>query len=322
MTSALIIRPSSLGDIVHALPVVHDLTQHFPGIAIDWVAEQPFAGLVALNSGVRRVIPVALRRWRHRLLARETWREFAAFRRELARERYTAVIDMQEQVKGALIARLARGPVHGPDRASIREPVATLAYRHAHRVDPAQHLIDRCRALAGAAFGFVPQGAPRFGLAPPALDTGPDGRFAVFLHSTSRADKLWPDSHWRELIAHVTRAGIRVELPWGTRDEAARSATLAAGVDGALVPLQRTLPQMAALLARAEFVCGVDTGLVHLAAALGVPTIALFISTDPRLAGVERASARARDLGDANRIPTPGEVIAALGELMRATPTC
>lgn len=322
MTSALVIRPSSLGDIVHALPVVHDLTQHFPGIAIDWVAEQPFAGLVSLNSSVRRVIPVALRRWRHRLLARETWREFAVFRRELARERYTAVIDMQEQVKGALIARLARGPVHGPDRRSIREPVATLAYRHAHRVDPAQHLIDRCRALVGAAFGFVPQGAPRFGLAPPPLDAVLDGRFAVFLHSTSRTDKLWPESHWRELIAHVTGAGVRVELPWGSRDEAARSARLAAGIDGALVPLQRSLPQMAALLDRAEFVCGVDTGLVHLAAALGVPTIALFISTDPRLAGVERASARARDLGAANRMPTPGEAIAALGELMRAAPRC
>jgi lipopolysaccharide heptosyltransferase I len=322
MTSALIIRPSSLGDIVHALPVVHDLTQHFPGIAIDWVAEQPFAGLIALNSGVRRVIPVALRRWRHRLFARETWREFAAFRHELAWERYTAVIDMQEQVKGALIARLARGPVHGPDRASIREPVATLAYRHAHRVDPAQHLIDRCRTLAGAAFGFVPEGSPRFGLAAPVLDARPEGRFAVFLHSTSRADKLWPENHWRELIAHVTGAGVSVELPWGSREEAMRSATLASGIDGAQVPLKRSLPQMAALLARADFVCGVDTGLVHLAAALGVPTIALFLATDPRLAGVERASTRARDLGDAGRVPTPAEVIATLGELMRGAPGC
>jgi hypothetical protein len=126
MTSALIIRPSSLGDIVHAMPIVHDLRRHHPGIVIDWVSEEPFAGLIGLNRGVRRVIPVALRRWRHHLLSRATWREFAVFRRQLGSNRYTAVIDLQEQVKGALLAWLAHGPVHGPDRASIREPLPPL----------------------------------------------------------------------------------------------------------------------------------------------------------------------------------------------------
>ena len=129
MNRALIIRPSSLGDIVHALPIVHDLHCHRPGLAIDWVAEEPFAALVALNHGVRQVIPIALRRWRRRILAGSTWREIRAFRRDLGRERYDAVLDLQEQVKGAAIAWLASGPVHGPDRHSIREPAATLAYR-------------------------------------------------------------------------------------------------------------------------------------------------------------------------------------------------
>ncbi len=322
MTSALIVRPSSLGDIVHALPIVHDLSRHSPGIAIDWVAEEPFAGLVGLNSGVRRVIPVALRRWRHQLGKRATWREFATFRRLLTAERYTAVIDLQEQVKGAFIAWLARGPVHGPDRASIREPAATLAYRHAHRVDPEQHLIDRCRALAGGAFGYVPDGAPRFGLVAPPLRDGPARRYAVFLHATSRADKLWPDTYWRALIERVARGGISVVLPWGSQEEAARSSSLAAHIEGALVPRHRSLPELAALLARADVVCGVDTGLVHLAAALGVPTIALFVATDPHLAGVGRASTRARDLGGIGEIPLPDDVIATVGELMRAAPSC
>src|SRR5450631_1255634 len=167
MTSALIIRPSSLGDIVHAMPIVHDLWQHHPGIVIDWVAEEPFAGLIALNRGVRRVVPVALRRWRHHLLSRATWREFAVFRRQLSSYRYTAVIDLQEQVKGALLAWLAQGPVHGPDRASIREPVASFFYQHRYRIDPNQHLIDRCRQLAARAFGYVADGPPRFDLAAP-----------------------------------------------------------------------------------------------------------------------------------------------------------
>ncbi|MEP6942899.1 MAG: lipopolysaccharide heptosyltransferase I [Betaproteobacteria bacterium] len=322
MQSALIIRPSSLGDIVHALPVVHDLARHCADIAVDWVAEESFVGLVALNPRVRRVIPVALRRWRRRPLARATWRELGTFRRELAAERYTAVIDFQEQVKGALIASMARGPTHGPDRASIREPAATLAYRYTHRIDPAQHLIDRCRALAGAAFGYAPDGAPQFGLVvPPPIDA-PEGRYAVFLHASSRDDKLWPETHWRALLQHVTRAGVRVVLPWGTHEEAVRSAVLAVGIDGALVPLHRSIARLAALLSRAEFVCGVDTGLVHLAAALGVPTLALFSSTEPRLAGVGRASASGRDLGGVGFVATPAQVIEALGALMREAPAC
>lgn len=322
MTSALIIRPSSLGDIVHAMPVVHDLLLHDPGIAIDWVAEEPFAGLIALNRGVRRVIPVALRRWRHHLLSRATWREFAAFRRQLASDRYTAVIDLQEQVKGALLAWLARGPVHGPDRASIREPAATLAYRRRHRVDPAQHLIDRCRQLAGAAFGYEPEGPPHFDLVPPPLHDAPTARYVVFLHATSRVDKLWPELHWKHLIGHFTTAGFTVVLPWGSAVEASRSTSLAAGVTDAIVPPHRSLPKLAALLAHAELVCGVDTGLTHLAAALNVPTISVFVATDPLLAGVERASVRARDLGGIGVVPTPAEVIAAAAELMRDTPGC
>jgi heptosyltransferase-1 len=320
MTSALIIRPSSLGDIVHAMPIVHDLRRHHPGIVIDWVSEEPFAGLIGLNRGVRRVIPVALRRWRHHLLSRATWREFAVFRRQLGNYRYTAVIDLQEQVKGALLAWLAHGPVHGPDRASIREPAATIAYRRRHRVDPRQHLIDRCRQLAGASFGYEPEGPPHFDLVPPPLHDAPSSRYVVFLHATSRADKLWPEPHWKQLIGHFTAAGFAVVLPWGSTDEAARSTALGAGITDALVPQHRSLPKLAALLAHAELVCGVDTGLTHLAAALNVPTISLFVATDPRLAGVARASARASDLGGIGVVPTPTEVVAAAATLMRGAP--
>lgn len=167
MNSVLVVRPSSLGDIVHALSIVADIREHRPELAVDWVAEDAFAPLVSLARGVRRVIPVALRRWRHHPLAAATWREAAAFRRELRRDEYEAVLDLQEQVKGAYLSWLARGPRHGPDRASIREPVATLLHQHHHAIDPDQHLIDRCRQLAAGALGYTPLGAPRFGLEPP-----------------------------------------------------------------------------------------------------------------------------------------------------------
>jgi len=320
--SALIIRPSSLGDVVHAMPIVHDLHEHCPGMTIDWVAEESFAALVRLNKGVRRVIPIALRRWRHHALARSTWREWAAFRRELEHERYDAVIDLQEQLKGALIAWLARGPVHGPDRRSVREPIVTLLYAHRHRIDPATHLIDRCRRLAGRALGYEPSGAPRFGLEAPPQDGAPDSPYAVFVHATSRDDKLWPEAHWKALLEHSASAGFTVVLPWGSAEEQARSERIGQGVSPSVIPLRRSLPELASLLARAVWVVGVDTGLTHLAAALGTPTVAIFTVTDPQLAGVARATASARDLGGMGNVPTLAEVIAALGPLVRAVPSC
>ena len=318
MSRVLIIRPSSLGDIVHALPIVHDLHRHHADVEIDWVVEEPFVGLVGMNRGVRRVIAIALRRWRRGVLARSTWREMRTFRRELAREHYDAVIDFQEQVKGALIAWFARGPVHGPDRASVREPAATLFYRHSYRINPQQHLIDRCRQLAGKALGYVPGGPPRFDLRPPTLQDSPRAPYAVLVHATSRADKLWPESRWSALLEHIARLGLTVVLPWGNAEEAARSARLAANVPEAIVPSRQELPELAALLAGAALVIGVDTGLTHLAAALGTPTVALFVATDSRLAGVGHAGGHARDLGGLGEIPTMEQVTAAMRELLAA----
>jgi heptosyltransferase-1 len=315
MSRVLIIRPSSLGDIVHALPIVHDLHLHHAGVEIDWVIEEPFVGLVGMNRGVRRVIAIALRRWRRGVLAGSTWREMRTFRRELAREHYDAVIDFQEQVKGALIGWLARGPVHGPDRASVREPAATLFYRHSYPINPQQHLIDRCRQLAGKALGYVPGGPPRFDLRPPTLQDSPRSAYAVLVHATSRDDKLWAESHWSALLEHVAQLGLAVVLPWGNAEEAARSARLAADIPEAIVPSRHELPELAALLAGAAMVVGVDTGLTHLAAALGTPTVALFTATDPRLAGVAHAGGHARDLGGLGEIPTVEQVIGAVREL-------
>ena len=320
--SVLVVRPSSLGDIVHALPLVHDLRAHHPGAAIDWVAEESFVDLVGMNRGVRRVIPIALRRWRHALLERSTWREFARFRRDVAAVRYDAVLDLQEQVKGALVAALARGPVHGPDRRSVREPIVTALYRHRHRVDPEQHLIDRCRRLAGAAFGYEPRGAPHFDLAPPLEGDPPDAPYAVFLHATSRRDKRWPEAHWRSLAEHVVNAGFAVVLPWGAAEEKLASERIARDTARCVVPpARRSLPELASLLARAVWVVGVDTGLTHLAAALGTPTVAIFTATDARLAGVARASPVARDLGGVGIVPRPEQVIAATAPLLRTVPS-
>jgi len=324
VTAVLVIRPSSLGDVVHALAIVADVRTHRPDLAIDWVAEEAFAPLVALDPGVRRTIPVALRRWRRALFAAATWREFAVFRAALREERYAAVIDLQEQLKGAALAALARGVRHGPRARESREPLADWWHDIRHPVPRRQHFQDRCRQLVAAALGYTAAGPPRFGLVPPPLprSAAPAGPYAMLVHGTSRSDKLWPEAHWRALAAALGGSGIAALLPWGSDAERARSERIAAGIATARVLPQLGLPEQASLLRGAEIVVGVDTGLVHLAAALQTPTVALFVATDPAQAGIAGTGARSRDLGGAGQAPTPEDVGATVGALLRDAPRC
>jgi heptosyltransferase-1 len=321
MSGVLVVRPSSLGDIVHTLALVADLRTHDPALPIDWVAEESFVPLVQLDPRIRRVVPVAFRRWRATPLSPATWREFAVFRRALRAERYDAILDLQEQVKGALVARLARGRRHGFDRHSIREPLAAWLDDVHHRIARDQHFIDKGRAVAAAALGYQASGQPRWQFTPqakvPALPAAP---YSLVFHGTSRDDKLWPEERWRALLAHFESAGLTTLLPWGTAAEEARSRRLCAGAPRAIVPPRQSLPELATLARQAEMVVGVDTGLTHLSAAMGTPTVAIFTTTDATLAGVARAGPHAVDVGGNGMAPAHSDVIAAIGRVMRAAP--
>jgi heptosyltransferase-1 len=322
-SAILVVRPSSLGDVVHALSLVTDVADAHPGMAIDWVAEEAFVELPALSPHVRRVIPLALRRWRHAPLAAATWREIAAFRRDVAREAYDAILDLQEQVKGGVVACMARGTRHGFNRASIREPIATLFDDVHHAVPRGQHFAQRCRMLAAAALGHRCASPPRWMLRAPEPGHAPADRPAIVaLHSTSRESKLWPEERWRRLLGAFADGGFATVLPWGSAAERERSERLADGIAHAVVPPRQTLSALAALIAHAELAVGVDTGLTHLAAALGTPTVAIFTETDPAGAGVAIAGTHARDLGGNGVVPSLADVQAAAGALLRATPRC
>ena len=319
----LIVRPSSLGDIVYALAVVSDIRRERPGVAIDWVAEPGFVSLIAMCPDVRHVIAFGLRGWRRAPLAAATWNGMRMFRHALRATRYTAILDLQEQVKGALIARLARGVRHGFDRTSIREPLATLGDDIHHAIPRNLHFVDRCRRLAGAALGFATDAPPRWNLRPPDRAPAlPERPYVIALHATSRDDKLWPEAHWRAVLEACDRAGYAIVLPWGSPAEEARSRRLADAIAGAIVPPFLSLPEVAALLARATLAIGVDTGFTHLAAALGTPTIALFSVTDRERHGVSCAGDHATDLGDAGRPASPDDVLAAAGRHLRQVPCC
>jgi heptosyltransferase-1 len=253
----------------------------------------------------------------------KAWREFGAFRRALRHETYTAILDLQEQVKGAVVARIARGVRHGFDRHSIREPLSTLFDDLHHRIARDQHFIDKARALAAAALGYTVSGPPRWQFAPPETTAAmPAGPYALVFHATSRDDKLWPEDRWRAVLARFASAGIVSLLPWGSGPERERSERLAAGAATAIVPPKQTLAELATLALHAETVVGVDTGLTHLSAALGTPTVGVFTTTDAALAGVARTGSHAIDVGGNGTAPTFDDVAAALGRVMRGAPRC
>lgn len=287
MTSVLFIKTSSLGDVVHHLPVIADLRRHLPTAHVGWVVEEAFAPLVRLHPGVDEVIPVAWRRWRHALASPMTWREIGASARRLRERHYDVVVDSQGLVRTAAMTFLARGRRHGYDRASVRERPAVFAYQDRHAVSRDRHAIARNRALAGLALGYEPREAIDYGLeiAPPlaAVDDAVDGRYAVLLHATARAEKQWPEQHWIALGQTLAGRGLRSVLPWGNPAERERSVRMAAAIPNAYVPEKRPLDEVARLLAGASIVIGVDTGLVHVAAALAVPLVAIFVASAPEL---------------------------------------
>lgn len=320
MPRILFVKTSSLGDIVHNCPAVSDVARHVPDAAIDWVVEESFAEVAELHACVRRVIRIALRRWRRAPLAPGTWSEARAFGEALRAERYDVIVDSQGLLKSALVAALARGRRHGPDRASAREPLAARFYDVAHAVPAVLHAIERNRRLAGAALGYVPGPDWHFGLridadASPGPRLPASSEYALLLTMTSRNDKLWPEERWRFLGGWLLERGIACALPWGSDEERSRCQRIAAAIPGALVPQRMSLAGLARLARGARVAVGVDTGLTHLAAALGIPAVGLYCASSPALTGL-RGGDRALNLGDAANPPEVTEVQAALAGLL------
>ena len=285
----LIVKTSSMGDVLHTLPALTDAQRAIPGIQFDWVVEEGFAQIPSWHSAVERVIPVAIRRWRKAWFSAPIKAERKAFRDAVRLQQYDAIIDAKGLVKSAaLVTRLGRGIKHGMDWSTAREPLASLFYNCKHHIARQQHAVERTRELFAKSLGYTkPQSQGDYAIAQHFLnDLNADaGQYAVFLHATTRDDKHWPEANWRELIGQLHNAGIRIKLPWGAPHEEARAKRLADGFNYVDVLPRMSLEEIASVLAGAKFVVSVDTGLSHLTAALDRPNITLYGPTDPGLIG-------------------------------------
>ncbi len=309
----LFIKTSSLGDVIHHMPALTEARARRPGAHLSWVVEGAFAPLVRLHPAVDEVIPVALRRWRRALVAPSTWPEIVRFRNAMRARRYDTIVDTQGLLKSALLVGPARGVRHGYDAQSIKEPFASRFYHVRHAVSKEQHAIARNRALTGMALGYTPEGPPDYGLDRSAIAEPAGKPYGVLLHATARADKQWPEDRWRSLAAMLGN-DIDLLLPFGTDDERARGQRIASGIARARVAGRRPIDGMARLIAGAAFVVGVDTGLLHLAAALGVPLIAIFTASEPGLTGPVGAGPLTV-LGAKGREPSVDEVREAVARI-------
>lgn len=313
----VLIKTSSLGDVLHNLPVVTDICKHLPDAHIDWVVEESFAALPSLHPKVQRVIQVAVRRWRKSLWVSRD--EIKSVCRELRAQQYDLALDTQGLLKSALITRCITNLRVGMDWKSAREPIASLFYNRTFPIPKNLHAVERNRQLAGLALGYVPVGAPDYGIQAPVAElpwftrTSP---YIVLLHATSRDDKLWEDTKWVALGKLLAQQGKQLVLPWGSEKEKIRSERLTASIPNAICPPRLNLVEAAALLGHAEAVIGVDTGLSHLAAALNVPTIGIYTATNPGLTGLY-AGKLAVNLGGVQTSPSVDEVMSTLTQLLQ-----
>jgi len=285
----LIIKTSSMGDVIHTLPALTDAAKAIPDIRFDWVVEENFAEIPRWNSHVAEVIPFAFRRWRKKLFAKETYFAWRDFIKTLRAKKYDLIIDAQGLAKSAFVTALAKGPKAGLDWQSARESLASLVYQKKYTVNFQQHAIMRARNLFSQALGYtLPTSVPEYGIdrqqfQENSVENKED--FLVFLHGTTWATKHWPEEYWLALAKLVTQQGLKIKLPWGNMAEQQRAERIAASCNNVEVLPKLNLASVAKVLANAKAIVAVDTGLGHLAAALDIPTVSIYGPTNPILTG-------------------------------------
>ncbi|AMP13150.1 lipopolysaccharide heptosyltransferase I [Collimonas pratensis] len=323
----LIVRVSSLGDVVHNMPMVSDIRRHFPTANIDWVVEEGYTRLVRMNPDVRRIIPIALRRWRRSLLSAATRAEIAKFRKQLKQDTYDVVFDTQGLLKTSVVMRMARLAPNGQriglanaTEGSGYEPLSRIFHTKSIKVGLHTHAVLRAREVAAQALGYGIDGTADFNMHPAAMKPADlpawfsATPYAVFFHGTARAAKRWSSTNWVRIAALLAERGLPVLLPWGSEAEKSSAEQLASQMSNARVLPKLPLMEAILLAQRAALVIGVDTGLTHIAAAFNRPTIELYCDS-PRWKTEGNWSPQIINLGDIGMPPTVEQVALAVDTL-------
>jgi heptosyltransferase-1 len=333
----LLVKLSSLGDVLHNLPIVWDLRARLPNAQIDWVVEEGYVHLLTPLltrdgfRGIDRIIPFGLRRWKRNLLSLSVWKEFFVFRKTLQATTYDVVIETQGLLKSAVVCSLAKkskgAVVVGLANAtefSGYEPLARFFYNRSVQVSNQCHAVDRSRWVMCSAFNWpllerstTPQFYPPEWIASISQRSlaGLSAPYVLCFHSTAREAKRWADAHWVALAQDLASRGFQMVFPWGNAAEKSVSESLASQIPNALVPPAFTIEDAFSVISGAALTVGVDTGLTHLAAVLNRPTVEIYCDS-PRWKTEGYWSSRIANVGDNQSPPIVKEVLdASLGLL-------
>lgn len=279
----LLIKTSSMGDVIHTLPALTDAANAIPNIKFDWLVEKSFAEIPAWHPMVDKVIPISFRKWRKNIFARENFQETRNLITALRSSSYDVILDAQGLIKSALFSLAAKGNRVGLDWKSARESFASLVYQKKVRVNFYQHAIVRMRELFSKALEYpLPDHEPQFGALhiPQKTAVPPQEKYIVLLHGTTWETKLWPENYWCELANRLKVAGYQLKISGGNASEVARAQRIADSCDAVQILPYLEISTMASLLQQATAAVAVDTGFGHLAAALGVPTVSIYGATN------------------------------------------
>ena len=318
----LLVRLSSMGDLIHTFPAIEDLAKHRPDIELHWLCEEGFSDIAKLHPFVKKIHKMSWRKWRKDLHLRQTWQEIGCLKFDLKQEQFDFVLDSQGLIKSAVFAKMANAPVYGFDKNSIREKLASVFYSKSYSVSKNQNAVLRNRQLFSKVFeyGLSESELQIFGLSIPAEVSlnGLNHPYCVMLHASSKDSKLWPIENWKQLLKTIyADKGISAYLPWGNSKEKERAEQIAEGLQFAVVCEKMNLLQAAFLLKNAQGVIGVDTGLLHLANALDCPVVGIYTDTDPMKTGVQ-VSEYAKNVGNIGNIPEVDEVYRGIFECISA----
>ena len=333
----LLVKLSSLGDVLHNLPIIWDLRSRLPNAQIDWVVEEGYVHLLQPLltregfQGIDRIIPFGLRRWKKSIFSLDSWRQFFAFKKDLQQVSYDVIIETQGLLKSALVCALAKkspnAVVAGLANAtefSGYEPLARNFYSQSVQVPAQCHAVDRSRWVMCSAIDqplIAREESPQFypnefiKKIPKATVAGLHSPYVLFFHSTAREAKRWSNENWATLGKELASRGFQVVLPWGNSSERAVSEMLAAQIPGAFVPPAFSIEQAFSVINDAVLTVGVDTGLTHLAAVLNKPTVEIYCDS-PRWKTEGYWSEKIGNTGDLQHPPGVKEVLDAALKLL------
>src|SRR5450830_1002 len=320
----LLVKMSSMGDIIHNMPLVHDIKQHYPEAIIDWVVEESFVELSRLNPLVNCIIPVGMRRWKKALFSKNTWVEFFRFKKNLQQFHYDAVLDTQGLIKSAVIAKLADGQSYGQNSNTAREALAGHLINHPLEIPRDLHAISRNRLVGALALNYAVDDKSvqydiQFNSESERNLVGLLPKNCIMLfHSTARDAKHWPNEYWIAFGKYLNAQGYTLALPWGSAIEKQRAELITHALKDGLVLPKLSIVQLASLMRQAKACVGLDTGLTHIAVALNIPTLAIFTDTHLWQAGtMPSQQGYAITIGGKPGLPTIEEVINTFNSLIK-----